>query len=110
MDDYDLVASGGATGRGPLAAVGDYITQAAEIGFHVVLARRNGGMSRSMADPVVGRIRELGSAGLLLSGDPREGAVLQDQRARRLPPGRGILVSRRSGASLVQTVHDAADD
>ncbi|WP_327365081.1 type VII secretion protein EccCa [Streptomyces sp. NBC_01217] len=110
VDDYDLVASGGATGRGPLAAVGDYITQAAEIGFHVVLARRNGGMSRSMADPVAGRIRELGSAGLLLSGDPREGAVLQDQRARRLPPGRGILVSRRSGASLVQTVHDAADD
>ncbi|WUH90754.1 type VII secretion protein EccCa [Streptomyces sp. NBC_00433] len=110
VDDYDLVATGGTTGRGPLAAVGDYLTQAAEIGFHVVVARRNGGMSRSLADPVAGRIRDLGSGGLILSGDPREGTVLGDQRARRLAPGRGIVVSRRSGASLVQTVHDAADD
>ncbi|MEU6341907.1 type VII secretion protein EccCa [Streptomyces sp. NPDC046977] len=110
VDDYDLVASGGGNGRGPLAAVGDYVTQAAEIGFHVVLARRNGGLGRSLADPVAGRIRELGSGGLILSGDPREGAVLQDQRARRLPPGRGIVVSRSSGSSLVQTVHDTADD
>ncbi|MGI5255460.1 type VII secretion protein EccCa [Actinacidiphila glaucinigra] len=109
VDDYDLVAGGGTTGRGPLAAVGDYLTHAAEIGFHVVIARRNGGMSRSLADPVAGRIRELGSGGLLLSGDPREGAVLGDQRARRLPPGRGVLVSRRSGGSLVQTVHDPGD-
>ncbi|MGW2836606.1 type VII secretion protein EccCa [Streptomyces sp. NPDC001493] len=108
VDDYDLVA-GGAGGRGPLTAIGDYLTQAADLGLHVVLARRNGGMSRSTADPVAGRIRELGSGGLLLSGDPREGAVLADQRARRLPPGRGILVSRRTGSLLVQTVHDTAD-
>lgn len=110
VDDYDLVASGGAAGRGPLAAIGDYVTQAAEIGFHVVVARRNGGLSRSLADPVAGRIRELGADGLLLSGDPREGSVLHDQRARRLPPGRGLLVSRRQGASLLQTVYDPADD
>ncbi|MFF7580966.1 type VII secretion protein EccCa [Streptomyces sp. NPDC008061] len=110
VDDYDLVAGGGTTGRGPLAAVSDYLTQAAELGFHVVLARRNAGMSRSLADPVAGRIRDLGSSGLLLSGDPREGAVLGDQRAKRLPAGRGILVSRRGGASLVQTVLDTADE
>ncbi|MFJ3756470.1 type VII secretion protein EccCa [Streptomyces sp. NPDC090080] len=107
VDDYDLVAGGGATGRGPLAAVGDYLTQAAELGFHVVIARRNAGASRSLADPVAGRIRELGAGGLLLSGDPREGTVLGDQRPRRLPPGRGVLVSRRGGAALVQTVQDS---
>ncbi|MEV5151377.1 type VII secretion protein EccCa [Streptomyces werraensis] len=110
VDDYDLVASGGAAGRGPLAAVGDYVTQAAEIGFHVVVARRNGGLARSLADPVAGRIRDLGAHGLILSGDPREGAVLHDQRARRFPPGRGLLVSRRGGPSVVQTVYDAPDD
>ncbi|MFF4243529.1 type VII secretion protein EccCa [Streptomyces sp. NPDC001822] len=110
VDDYDLVAGSGATGRGPLAVLSDYLPQAAEIGFHVVIARRSGGMGRSYADPVAGRIRELGSGGLLLSGDPREGTVLGDQRARRLPPGRGILVSRRNGASLVQTVHDGAEE
>ncbi|WP_109030549.1 type VII secretion protein EccCa [Streptomyces rubrogriseus] len=110
VDDYDLVAPAGAGGRGPLAAIGDYVTQAAEIGFHVVLARRGGGLSRSLSDPVGGRIRELGADGLLLSGDPREGSVLHDQRARRLPPGRGLLVSRRTGAALLQTVYDPADD
>ncbi|MFE7751942.1 type VII secretion protein EccCa [Streptomyces sp. NPDC057428] len=110
VDDYDLVAGGGgAGGRGPLTAVGDYLTQATDLGFHVVLARRTGGMSRSLTDPVAGRIRELGAGGLILSGDPREGAVLHDQRARRLPPGRGILVSRRTSALLVQTVHDTGD-
>ncbi|WP_329042850.1 type VII secretion protein EccCa [Streptomyces sp. NBC_00178] len=110
VDDYDLVAGSGTTGRGPLAVLSDYLPQAADIGLHVVLARRSGGMGRSLTDPVAGRIRELGSAGLILSGDPREGAVLGDQRARRLPPGRGILVSRRSGAALVQTVHDTAEE
>ncbi|WP_431949789.1 type VII secretion protein EccCa [Actinacidiphila sp. bgisy167] len=109
VDDYDLVATGGTTGRGPLAAVGDYLTQAAEIGFHVVIARRNGGAGRSLSDPVTGRIRDLGSGGLIMSGDPREGTVLGDQRARRLPPGRGILVSRRHAPSLVQTVYDTAE-
>ncbi|MGW1045346.1 type VII secretion protein EccCa [Streptomyces sp. NPDC002547] len=110
VDDYDLVAGSGTTGRGPLASVSDYLAHATEIGLHVVVARRNGGMGRSVAEPVTGRMRELGSGGLILSGDPREGAVLGDQRARRLPPGRGILVSRRSGAALIQTVHEAAED
>ncbi|MEU4657747.1 type VII secretion protein EccCa [Streptomyces sp. NPDC023723] len=108
VDDYDLV-SGGAAGRGPLAAAADYLTQAADIGFHVVLARRTGGLSRTLADPVAGRLRELGSGGLILSGDPREGIILGDQRAQRLPPGRGFLVSRADVTSLVQTVYDPAE-
>ncbi|SEG90509.1 DNA segregation ATPase FtsK/SpoIIIE, S-DNA-T family, partial [Actinacidiphila yanglinensis] len=109
VDDYDLVAGSGTSGHGPLAVISDYLTQATDIGLHVVLARRTSSMNRSFTDPVAGRIRELGSGGLLLSGDPREGVVLGDQRARRLPPGRGVLVSRRAGALLVQTVHDTGD-
>ncbi|MFB7504391.1 MULTISPECIES: type VII secretion protein EccCa [Streptomyces] len=107
VDDYDLVAGSGTSGRGPLAAVNNYLVQAADIGFHVVLARRSGGIGRALtSDPLVSRMRELGSGGLILSGDPREGTVLADQRAQRLPPGRGILVSRHEGASLIQTVQD----
>ncbi|MEU2288326.1 type VII secretion protein EccCa [Streptomyces sp. NPDC013178] len=109
VDDYDLVA-GAAGSRGPLAVVADYLTQAGEIGFHVVLARRGGNTGRSYAEPVAGRMRELGSGGLLLSGDPREGAVIGDQRAMRLPPGRGFLVFRRHGSTLVQTVYDTAEE
>jgi S-DNA-T family DNA segregation ATPase FtsK/SpoIIIE len=110
IDDYDLVAGAGSTAsRGLLAPLLDYLTQASDIGFHLVLARRAGGLSRAlMSDQVISRLREIGSGGLILSGDPREGVVLGDQRAARQVPGRGFLVSRRHGASVVQTV-DPAD-
>lgn len=105
VDDYDLVA--GTTMRGPLAPLTDYLTQSRELGFHLVLARRVSGSSRSlMSDPLIGRLRELGAPGLVLSGDPREGVLLGDQRAARRPPGRGVLVRRGDPAHVVQTVLD----
>ncbi|MFJ4438035.1 type VII secretion protein EccCa [Streptomyces sp. NPDC088923] len=108
VDDYDLV-SGGLGGRGPLAQVTDFLAHAADIGFHLVLARRIGGASRSLtSDPLVARLRELGTGGLLLSGDPREGALLGDHRAARRTPGRGTLVSRKEGV-VIQAVHDAPE-
>ncbi|MET7695301.1 type VII secretion protein EccCa [Streptomyces sp. NPDC005483] len=108
VDDYDLVG-GGVGARGPLAQVTEFLAHAADIGFHLVLARRIGGAGRSlMADPLVGRLRELGTGGLLLSGDPREGALLGDHRAARRAPGRGTLVSRKGGA-VIQAVLDAPE-
>ena len=106
IDDYDLVTgAGSAASRALLAPLLDYLTQAADIGFHLVLARRLGGFSRSaMADPLLGRLKDGGSGGLILSGDPREGVILGDQRAARQIPGRGFLVSRRDGSSVVQIV------
>ncbi|PSM42995.1 ATP-binding protein [Streptomyces dioscori] len=110
VDDYDLVAGAGLGSRNPLAPLVDSLAQAADIGFHLVLGRRTGGATRSaMSDPFVGRLRELGTGGLILSGDPREGVLLGDQRAARQPPGRGTLVSRKGGAVVIQTVHDPAD-
>jgi S-DNA-T family DNA segregation ATPase FtsK/SpoIIIE len=109
VDDYDLVA--GAASRGPLAPLADYLTQSRELGFHVVLARRVGGVSRAlMSDPLISRLRELGSPGLVLSGDPREGVLLGDQRATLRPPGRGVLVRRGKAAETVQAVLDEDDD
>jgi DNA segregation ATPase FtsK/SpoIIIE, S-DNA-T family len=105
IDDYDLVAGGGS--RGPLAPLADYLTQARELGFHLVLARRVGGASRAlMSDPLITRLRELGAPGLILSGDHREGVLLGDQRAAPRPPGRGILVRRGKPAQVIQTVLD----
>ncbi|OON77029.1 type VII secretion protein EccCa [Streptomyces tsukubensis] len=109
-DDYDLV-SGGAMSRGPLAGLADFITQAGEIGFHLVLARRVGGASRSlMSDPLLSRLRELDTDGLLLSGDRREGALLGDQRAQQRPPGRGLLIRRRQQPSVVQLAWEEERD
>jgi len=99
-DDYDLV--GGGPGA-PLAPLAEFVPHGREVGLHVVLARRVAGMSRaSMADTLMVRIRELGSDGLVLDGDPREGPVLGDERAATRPPGRGVLVRRGVPNALVQ--------
>lgn len=49
------------------------------------------------------RFKELGAQGVVLSGSPGEGELLGQVKARPLPPGRGVFVSRRGGASLIQT-------
>jgi S-DNA-T family DNA segregation ATPase FtsK/SpoIIIE len=106
VDDYDLVTGAGA--RGPLAPLADYLTQSRDLGFHLVLARRVGGISRALvSDPIITRLRELGSPGLVLSGDHREGVLIGEQRAAQRPPGRGVLVRRGRPAEVVQTVLDA---
>jgi S-DNA-T family DNA segregation ATPase FtsK/SpoIIIE len=99
-DDYDLVSSGR---QSPLAPLADYLPQAREVGFHVVAARRVAGLMRSqMGESLLSLIRELGANGLVLSGDPREGVVLGDERAALRPPGRGVLVRRRYPSVLIQ--------
>lgn len=110
VDDYDLVA-GQAGQRGPLAPLADYLTHAADIGFHLVIARRVTGAGRAlMSDPLVSRMQEFGTGGLILSGDPREGILIGDQRAARRPAGRGVLVGGRTQPVIVQTVLDPATE
>ena len=75
-----------------------------------MIARRATGASRALlSDPLISRLREYGSGGLILSGDPREGALLGDQRAGRWAPSRGVLVGRRAQPSVVQTVLPPSD-
>lgn len=100
-DDYDL--AGGSMGGGPLAPLAQFVPQAEELGFHLVLARRVGGAARSLlSDPLLSKLKEVGTDGLLLSGDHREGVLIGEQRARRTQPGRGTLVRRGQEPVLVQ--------
>ena len=100
LDDYDLVAGQRST---PLQPLVEYVAQGGDIGFHVILARRSGGIARVFtSDPLLSRVREIGAHGLLLSADPREGVLLGNRRGAELPPGRGIMVSRKSGHFLMQ--------
>jgi S-DNA-T family DNA segregation ATPase FtsK/SpoIIIE len=55
-----------------------------------------------MFDPLIQRLREMGSPGLIMSGSKEEGALLGGVRPSALPCGRGVLVTRREGARLVQ--------
>ncbi len=72
VDDYDLVA--GSTGN-PVALLLELLPQARDIGLHLVLARRTGGASRALYEPVTTALRDLGSPGILLSGDREEGPL-----------------------------------
>jgi len=100
FDDYDLVA--GPTG-GPLAPLLDVLAVGGDVGLHVVLARRVGGSARGAYEAVFGRLRELGSPGVLLSGDPGEGPLLGGTKAQPQPAGRGLFVRRGERPVLVQT-------
>ncbi len=100
IDDYDLVAA--PNGVNPLAPLLEYLPHAKDLGLHVVVARRSGGAARGMFDPVLGRLRELGCMGLMMSASPDEGVLLATVRPTQLPPGRGTLVTRSHQQQLVQ--------
>jgi S-DNA-T family DNA segregation ATPase FtsK/SpoIIIE len=97
IDDYDIVA--GSTN--PLLPLLDYLAQGRDIGLHVVLTRRSGGAGRALFEPVVARLREVASPGIMMSGNRDEGVLLGSRRPEPLPPGRGFLVTRRGGTRMV---------
>ncbi|WP_010541206.1 type VII secretion protein EccCa [Dietzia alimentaria] len=100
VDDLDLVMT---SGGNPLAPLTAYLPHARDIGLSVVLARRSAGASRALYDPFVSRMRDLGGAGLIMSGSRDEGPLFGGVRPGPLPAGRGRLVTREGGVRLVQT-------
>ncbi|GAB1640886.1 type VII secretion protein EccCa [Krasilnikovia sp. MM14-A1259] len=99
VDDYDLVVGGSGN---PLTPLLEYLPQARDIGLHLIVARRTGGASRALYEPILMRLRELSTPGMVMSGDRDEGVLLGTVRPGPLPPGRGWLVTRRGGTRLVQ--------
>ncbi|WP_209883910.1 type VII secretion protein EccCa [Nocardia goodfellowii] len=99
IDDYDLVA----TSMGdPVAPLVEYIPHARDVGFHLIIARRAGGAGRAMYGGALARMKDLGSAGLLMSCPKDEGVLLGTVRPSPLPPGRGTFITRNS-QGLIQT-------
>jgi S-DNA-T family DNA segregation ATPase FtsK/SpoIIIE len=98
VDDYDLVAGL----SNPLLPLVDLLPQARDIGLHLVLARSAGGAGRAMFEPVVQRLREMGSTALLMSAGKDEGALF-GLKPQAQPTGRGMLAARRAEPVLVQT-------
>jgi S-DNA-T family DNA segregation ATPase FtsK/SpoIIIE len=98
VDDYELVA----TSSNPLVQLLELVPLARDIGIHVVVARSVGGAARSMFEPVMQKMRESGTPGLLMSGSKDEGTLLGNVKPEPMPPGRGRLVTRQ-GTKLIHT-------
>ncbi|MFC7813445.1 type VII secretion protein EccCa [Streptomyces sp. NPDC057367] len=99
IDDYDLVAT---SSGNPLAVLTEMLPFARDVGVRFIIARSTAGAGRAGYEAFMQRIKELGAQGIVLSGDPAEGDLLGGVRPRRMPPGRGVFVSRRRGKPLVQ--------
>jgi len=99
VDDYDLVAT---QSGNPLDPLLEFLAQAKDVGLHLIIARRAGGAGRALFQPMIGRLRELSSPGLMMSGNKDEGVLLGTVKPSALPPGRGTFVSRKLGQQLMQ--------
>ncbi|MFT4288338.1 FtsK/SpoIIIE domain-containing protein [Nocardioides sp.] len=94
-DDLDLVPA-------LLQPLVPLLGRGRDLGLHLVVTRRVGGLGRMLYDPVIGTLRELLTPIVLLSGSPEEGPVLADVRPRPLPPGRGRLVDAGGVRDTIQ--------
>lgn len=101
VDDFDMIEGS----SNPLKPLVPYLPQAEDLGFHIIIARRSAGASRSSYDPVMQAVREAGANGLLLSGDRQEGAIWPKVFLKRLPPGRAQWVNRSGKPQMVQLAH-----
>ncbi|MCL6296933.1 type VII secretion protein EccCa [Streptomyces kronopolitis] len=99
VDDYDLVAL---PSGNPLEALIDYLPYARDIGLRLIVARRTAGAARTSFDPVTRRLKELGAAGIVLSGDPDEGPLVGNAKAVQMPPGRAQFVTSRQRPRVIQ--------
>ncbi len=98
IDDYDVAVS---PTNNPFLPLADLLSQARDIGLHVIIARRVAGAARAF-DQFMQRIKDTGTLGLILSGEPQEGVLLGTQKASIFPPGRGYFIKPKHRTILVQ--------
>ena len=99
VDDYDLVATQQSS---PVAVLQPLMAQARDVGLHVVVARRTGGASRALYEPVIQSLRDLAMPGVMLSGPRDEGVLIGNLRPQPAPPGRARFVTRDRGTETTQ--------
>ncbi|NYJ35565.1 type VII secretion protein EccCa [Nocardiopsis aegyptia] len=98
VDDMDMIASR----SNPLAPLAPFIPQGADLGLHVIAARRTGGTARAMFEPVLQSLSDMATPGMLFSGDRMEGRLANGTASKPLPQGRAQLALRGKRPDLVQ--------
>ena len=95
IDDYDLLPAG------LLHPLKDIMPHARDVGLHVVLTRKSGGVSRALYDPVLTEIRDQSPQVLLFDSDREEGTVVGLKPAAQ-PPGRAQISIRGTRVGVCQ--------
>jgi S-DNA-T family DNA segregation ATPase FtsK/SpoIIIE len=103
VDNYERLA-----GAAPLAPLVPLLDHAADIGFHLIVARQARGAARAVYEATYATLKDVGSPALLLSGPESEGTVIGRSRLTPRPPGRGLWVPRRGPEVLIQTILEPA--
>lgn len=99
VDDYDLVVT---QMNNPLQPLSEFLAQAKDVGLHLIVTRRTGGASRSTFDPIIGKLKDISSPGMVGGGSKDEGQLWGNVKPSVQPPGRGTLISRKVGQQRVQ--------
>ncbi len=99
VDDYDLVATAQSS---PVSSLQPLMAQARDVGLHIVVARRTGGASRALYEPVIQSLRDLAMPGVMLSGPRDEGVLIGNLRPQPAPEGRARVVTRDGGTQTAQ--------
>ena len=99
VDDYDLAAT---MSGNPLMELVDLQPQASHIGLHLVITRRMGGAARATFEKVLQMMGDLAVTGILLSGNPSEGAIINGVKPKRAIPGRAQVIHRDLGVVAAQ--------
>lgn len=87
IDDLDLVAPA------ELQPLIELLPFARDIGLHLVVARKSGGIGRALFSGVLAALHDEQPAALVLSADRDDGPIF-GVRPKVLPPGRGTWVTR----------------
>ncbi|MPY57832.1 type VII secretion protein EccCa [Streptomyces spongiae] len=107
VDDYDMVGSGPMTQ--PFSPLLDHLALGHEVGLHMIVARSSAGAGRALNEPLLRRLQEVNTPGLLMSCPPSEGYLFGNVKGRELIPGRAVRIARRKTLQI-QTPRLGADD
>ena len=99
VDDDDLVAT---SSGNPLSPLVPLLAQAGDLGLLLVLTRRSGGAGRALHEPLLQTLSDLAAPGIMLSGNPAEGALVGAAKPFPGVPGRGQIVTRDHGRQVIQ--------
>lgn len=97
-DDLDLLTEGNSC---PISPFAPFAQQGRDLGLHVVFSRRVGGIGRSMHEPLMQKLMDMSTPGVLLSSST-ETIRINNVPSRPMQTGRAMFVSRTGGASQLQ--------